>query len=78
MPAVKTACAVSREQFRGGARPVVQGGDVPLLVEAKEFSTGSLGWYAGGKVTLLVDGTPVAVQVGINLTVANSKKLPAA
>jgi hypothetical protein len=73
----KTPCPVSRAQFRAGARPlVVQIGDQRVVAEPKEFSTGSLGWYAQGKITQDVGGVPVSVQVGLNLTVVNSKELP--
>jgi hypothetical protein len=37
------------------------------------FSTGSLGWYANDKVTLMIDGIPVKAQVAITVTVVNSK-----
>jgi hypothetical protein len=43
----------------------------------KEFSTGSLGWYLNGKVSVEIDGRPVAVQIGMNLTIVGSKELPA-
>jgi hypothetical protein len=74
----KTACPVTREQFRRTAQPVrVQIGEQTLLAEPKEFSTGSLGFYAGQKVTLtLADGSRVVCQVGLNLTVVGSKELP--
>jgi hypothetical protein len=42
----------------------------------KEFSTGSLGWYLNGKTTIEVGGTPVSVQIGMNLTIVGSKELP--
>jgi hypothetical protein len=42
----------------------------------KEFSTGSLGWYLNGKTTIEIDGKPVAVQIGLNLTIVGSKELP--
>lgn len=45
----------------------------PLTGAPKEFSTGSLGWYCSGKATVLVDGKPVQVQVGCNITVIGSK-----
>jgi hypothetical protein len=72
-----TASALTRESFRQHARPlnvVVNG--VPLSAEPKEFSTGSLGWYCGGKLTITLDGIPVRVQVGLNLTAVGSKELP--
>ena len=79
MPATaKTVCPISRETFRAKAPrslPVTVNGK-PLAAEYKEFSTGSMGWFLGGKVTLEVDGVPVTVQVGLNLTLVGSKELP--
>lgn len=50
----------------------------PMVAEVKEFSTGSVGWYATGKISVtLADGTKVAVQMGLNLTVVGSKEWPA-
>jgi hypothetical protein len=76
--AKKTTCPITRPQFRAGAKGVkVIIGDKDIgLADAKEFSTGSLGWYYNGKVTLEVDGVPVSVQVGLNLTIVGSKELP--
>ena len=54
----------------------VQIGGVPLIAEVKEFSTGSLGWNINAKGTIDVDGTPVSVQIGLNLTIIGSKELP--
>jgi hypothetical protein len=42
----------------------------------REFSTGSLGWYTNGTIQVTVGGTPVDVQIGLNMTVAGSKDLP--
>lgn len=39
----------------------------------REFSTGSLGWFGNGKVTVLVDGQPVVCQVSCNITAVGSK-----
>jgi hypothetical protein len=75
--AKKTSCPVTREQFRTGAKAVpISIGGTTMLAEPKEFSTGSLGWYLNGKVVIEIDGTPVSVQVGLNLTVVGSKELP--
>ena len=74
--AKKTPCPITREDFRKGAKPlevVVNG--VPLVAEVKEFSTGSLGWYLTGKTTVKVGDTPVSVQIGMNLTIVNSKEV---
>lgn len=75
--AKKTTCPISRSEFRGKAKPIViKIGDVPLQADVKEFSTGSLGWYLNGKTTIDVGGTPVSVQIGMNLTIVGSKELP--
>jgi hypothetical protein len=73
----KTTCPISRSQFLSKAKPVtVTINGVPLLAEVKEFSTGSLGWYLNGKTAIEVDGVPVSVQIGMNMTVVGSKELP--
>jgi len=75
--AKKTSCPISRADFRAKAKPVsILIGDQRLVAEVKEFSTGSLGWYLNGKTTIEIDGTPVSVQIGLNLTVVGSKDLP--
>jgi hypothetical protein len=75
--AVKTTCPVSRDEFRSGAKPVdISINGVPMTAMVKEFSTGSLGWYLNGKVTVKVGETPVTVQIGMNLTIIGSKELP--
>jgi hypothetical protein len=75
MSAVKTPCAVSREEFRRGAKPLpVKIGDVPLVATPKEFSTGSFGWNLNGQTVVMVGGVPVKVQIGLNLIVANSRE----
>jgi hypothetical protein len=73
----KTNCPITRAQFKQ-AKPVkVVINDVPHVAGVKEFATGSLGWYLNGKTTVEVDGVPVAVQIGLNLTIVGSKELPA-
>lgn len=75
--AKKTTCPISRSDFRKHAKPVpVTVNDVPLTAQVKEFSTKSLGWYLNGKTTIDVGGTPVSVQIGMNLTILGSKELP--
>jgi uncharacterized Zn-binding protein involved in type VI secretion len=74
----KTACPIDRATFRTHAKPVsVEIDGLAMAAMVKEFSTGSLGWFANGKTTVNVNGTPVAVQVGLNLTIVGSKELPA-
>ena len=49
---------------------------IPMTAEVKEFSTGSLGWYLNGKANIQVGDKSVSVQIGMNLTIVGSKKLP--
>lgn len=75
--AKKTTCPITRADFRAKAKAVrIMVGEVPLQAEVKEFSTGSLGWYLNGKTTIDIGGTPVSVQIGMNLTIVGSKELP--
>ena len=75
--AAKTTCPVTRQQFREGAKPVdIVINGVPMQAVVKEFSTGSLGWYLNGKTVIEIDGVPVSVQIGLNLTIVGSKELP--
>lgn len=76
--AKKTTCPISRADFRSKAKPInVTIGGQSLLAEVKEFSTGSLGWYLNGKMNVEINGTAVAVQIGMNMTIVGSKDLPA-
>jgi hypothetical protein len=75
--AAKTQCPISREDFLAKAQPVkVELNGFPMTAEPREFSTGSFGWNVNGKATITVDGKPVSVQVGMNLTVIGSKDMP--
>lgn len=74
----KRTCPITKEKFLAGAKPlalVVNG--VPMSAMVKDFSTGSFGWYMNGKTTVTVDGVPVDVQLGFNLTVVGSKEAAA-
>jgi hypothetical protein len=75
--AAKTTCPVSRQQFKDKAKPMevlIDGNK--MIAAAREFSTGSMGWNISSKMTVMVDGIPVTVQVGLNLTIVGSKELP--
>ncbi len=73
----KTTCPITREQFRTGAKAVsITIAGSSLLAEPREFSTGSLGWYLNGKTVIEINGVPVSVQIGMNLTIVGSKELP--
>ncbi|OJH37761.1 MULTISPECIES: hypothetical protein [Archangiaceae] len=71
----KSPCPVSLSQFLEKAEPlkvIINGQE--MLAEVKSFSTGSFGWYINGKTTVTVDGKPVSVQIGMNMTVVGSKE----
>jgi hypothetical protein len=70
----KSPCPVSKTHFIEKAEPiklVINGQE--LVADKREFSTGSFGWFFNGKISVAVDGKPVSVQVGLNLTVVGSK-----
>jgi hypothetical protein len=71
------SCPITRSEFRENAKTIkVEINGVPMMAEVKEFSTGSFGWYLGGKSVIEVDGKQLSVQIGMNLTVVGSKDLP--
>ena len=68
-------CPISRRKFRESAQPVrVEINGNPMIAEVKEFSTNSFGWYLNGKTVIDVGGTPVTVQIGMNVTAVGSKE----
>ena len=76
----KTTCPVSLAQFAARAKavlPVAIDG-IPMAASVKApFSTNSFGWYGNAPVSLtLSDGTVVKCQVGVTITVVNSKEAP--
>jgi hypothetical protein len=80
----RTPCPVSRQDFAAHATKLVvtireHGSSdtiAELVLDPKEFSTGSLGYYASEKVDIPIHGRLVKTQAGITLTLVNSKDLP--
>jgi len=71
----KTVCPVTKREFTEnaeGLKVTINGKE--LLAPAKQFSTGSFGWYINEKVSATINGKPVQVQVGMNLIVVGSKE----
>jgi hypothetical protein len=67
----------TKNEFMAGAQSFeIQIGDQKLSVDPKKFSTGSVGFFANGKVTLQVGGQPVKMQANITLTAVGSKEWP--
>lgn len=66
---------ISRLAFKAQAKPIAANiAGSALYLDAKEFSTGSYGFGYSGKITVVIDGTPVKCQASINITVVNSKE----
>jgi hypothetical protein len=73
----KTLCTITRGDFRTHAQPLtIKINGVDFQADAREFSTGSLGWYLNAKTAVEINGKKVSVQIGLNLTVSGSKELP--
>lgn len=73
----KTACPVSRAEFREKAQPITFTlCGVTVEMEPKEFSTLSLGWNANKKFAVKIGDKRVTCQLGLNLTLVGSKGLP--
>ena len=71
----KSPCPISKTQFLEKAEAVkITIGTAEIIADRREFSTGSFGWYHNGKTTIMVDGKPLSVQIGLNLTVVGSKE----
>ena len=71
----KSPCPVTKTQFLDKAESVkITIGNQEIIADKREFSTGSFGWYYNVKTTVTVDGKPLSVQVGLNLTVVGSKE----
>lgn len=75
MSAVKTACPISRETFHKEAKPIVaQVNGSPVVLSPREFSTGGLGFYAGDKIAVVIDGVPCKAQLTLSLVLVGSKE----
>lgn len=71
----KTPCTITREEFLADAEAleIVLDGNT-LTAEPKEFTSGGFGWYIGGRMGMPVGGRTITCQVGINVSVVNSKE----
>lgn len=75
----KSVCPISRDHFYKKAMPLaIKIGETLSSGDAREFNSGSLGWYFGEKVTVLVDGVRCKAQVTCSVVLVGSKDLPGA
>ncbi len=73
--ATKMSCPITRAAFKAAAKPLrVDLAGMAIMALPKDFTTGSYGYYAGGKVKLDVGGVPVTFQASVNLTAVGSKE----
>lgn len=71
----RTECPISRESFFESNPPLVVGIDnLDLVLQPKEFGTGSFGWMHKGNITIQVNGIPTKVYLNLIATVVGSKE----
>lgn len=69
--AAKKDCKITKKQFRDSAPAGVP---VQTVAIKKEFTTGTLGYYAQVSADIMVDGVPVKLIGNVQLYVSNSKE----
>lgn len=75
----KTKCPISRVEFKEHAVPRTLSvkddlHEISLTASPREFASGSLGWYAGEKVMVNVNGKEVKCQVTCSIVIVGSKE----
>lgn len=70
----KKSCPIKKSVFLSVAEPLtVEIAGQSFQIAPRSFTSGSVGYYATGKVNVMVDGKLVPLQLGLNLTVIGSK-----
>ncbi len=82
-------CPISRAQFAAEARPLrvsirgenvatVDGlpGEIELLVDPKQFASGTQGWFTNEGCQMYFEGAAVRLQVQVSVQMCYSKSLP--
>lgn len=65
---------IRNEMFLANAEPIeIDVGGTKMVALPRTFLSGSVGFYCGQKVTIMVGGKPIILQVGVTLTVVGSK-----
>lgn len=71
----KKECPIKKKDFLSGAQALtVEVAGQTFTLNPRPFSTGSVGYNANGKVSVVVDGKVVPLQLNLNLTVIGSKE----
>lgn len=74
------SCQITKHHFEQHgveAMPAVASAVSRLLPAPRSFSTGSFGYYTNDKITVMIGGIPTLCQVGLTVTVVNSKEAKA-
>lgn len=80
-------CPVDRTKFAQSAKPIMvkaavpqepnddgtTAPPVPVVVAPKEFSSGSLGWFATQKIVVMIDGVPCKAGIQVQIVLDHSK-----
>lgn len=70
----KKECPVTRKAFKEGAKPIIVDiGGQKVLMDKKEFSSGTFGWFANGTLIVTIGDVPVKVSFQCQAYVPNSK-----
>lgn len=64
---------IDAEKFLGGEPILATVEGQTLVLKPKKFSSGSLGYSGAGKVTKLIDGVAVQIQVTGNWAICGTK-----
>jgi len=74
VPTSSKAPQIDNDTFMETAQPLtVKIGEALTVASPKSFSSGSVGYYCGEKVTIVVDGKPLKCQVSMSVIVVGSK-----
>lgn len=71
-----TPCAITRAEFNEGApkgSKIMEKILEEIALGPKHFSSGGFGYYGNGKISVKIGDEVVRLQVGINVSVVNSK-----
>ncbi len=72
----KTECPLTHAEFhaKAPASIVVTINGQNYVATRKAFSTGSYGYYLSDKIVMDIGGTPLKIQIGLNMAAVGSKE----
>lgn len=69
------SCPITKKQFKDNAEGIpikIAGQD--YMLQVKEFSSGTFGWFVNGSFKVIIDGTEVRVPFQVQAYVPHSKE----